>query len=170
MKRLTYIETKTQYNLDINILYVDKISNYTKNIIMKIFIALFTLIFSFSIGASAQAEKTLVKSLPIETSTIALSLPGKVTISEWDKDFARLTTSVQLKNFNETILKRLTEVGRYELISNTENGQLLLTMPKVAKQVTIKEVKLKEVFEFTIMVPKGVTVEFLDQEGTGSSL
>lgn len=137
---------------------------------MKIFIALFTLIFSFSVGASAQAEKTLVKSLPIETATIALSLPGKVTITEWDKDFARLTTSVQLKNFNETILKRLAEVGRYELTSNTENGQFVLTMPKVAKQVTIKGVELKEIFEFTIMVPEGVTVEFLNPEGTGGSL
>lgn len=128
---------------------------------MKTVITLLLLVCSIVVCTNAQAEKTLIKSLPLnEATAVKLDLLGRVTVKKWDKDFIRLTVDIQLQNFNETILKHLIEVGRYDLVTDQTAGQLLVAMPNIAKTVTIRGTELRERFEYTIAVPEGLSVEF----------
>lgn len=128
---------------------------------MKTVITLLLLVCSIVVCTNAQAERTLIKSLPLnEATAVKLDLLGRVTVKKWDKDFIRLTVDIQLQNFNETILKHLIEVGRYDLVTDQTAGQLLVAMPNIAKTVTIRGTELRERFEYTIAVPEGLSVEF----------
>ena len=128
---------------------------------MKTVITLLLLVCSIVVCTNAQAEKTLIKSLPLnEATAVKLDLLGRVTVKKWDKDFIRLTVDIQLQNFNETILKHLIEVGRYDLVTDQTAGQLLVAMPNIAKTVTIRGTELRERFKYTIAVPEGLSVEF----------
>lgn len=108
----------------------------------------------------AQSQKTFVKSLSMQqASTLSIQLDGAIEILEWDQSFVRVTSTIELANFNEEILKRLVAVGRYSLTSNTANGVMTITMPKLATPVTIKGQALKEILSYQVYIPKGITVE-----------
>ncbi|MCP4440354.1 MAG: hypothetical protein GY810_15520 [Aureispira sp.] len=134
---------------------------------MKQFITLlFFMTFCTAISV-AQSQKTFIKSLPLDgNQNVTLAAAGNVQVSEWDKDYIRITTTVEVLNFNEDILKRLVAVGRYSLESTTKDGALIVTMPKIATQVTIKGSLLKEVFKYEIQVPKNVTVDTQAEDAT----
>lgn len=127
---------------------------------MKQFITLlFLMVFCTAIGI-AQSQKTFIKSIPLEGSqTVSLATAGNIEVTEWDKDYIRITTTVEVLNFSEDILKRLVAVGRYSIETENKDGVLVVNMPKVTTQVTIKGSQLKEVFNYQIEVPKNVTVE-----------
>lgn len=138
---------------------------------MKQFITLiFLMIFCTAIGV-AQSQKTFIKSLPLDgNQTVSLATAGDVQITEWDKDYIRITTTIEVLNFNEDILKRLVAVGRYSIEAETKDGVLIVKMPKVATQVTIKGSQLKEVFKYEIEVPKNVTIETNTEESTTAEI
>ncbi len=119
-----------------------------------------TLMFAMlcSIAVSAQSQKSFIKSIEMNASSIELQLPGEVTAKEWDKDFVRITVSVDLTNSSEEILKRLASVGRYELQSREENGVLIIELPKMAQVVAIKGITLQEVLKFEVMYPQNAGV------------
>lgn len=106
-----------------------------------------------------QSQKTFVKSLTANASSIALDLEGKTEIAEWDEAFVRITTTIELSNFNEEILKRLVSVGRYSIETTTNNGVMTIQMPKLATKVTIRGQVLNETLSYEILVPEGITVE-----------
>ncbi len=119
-------------------------------------ILIFTLLFAQS--ATAQSQKTFVKSLTLESNEILADLDGTMTVSEWDKDFVRITATVNVTNFSEEILKRLFIVGRYSLEAALENEIMVIRMPKLATKVTIKGKELKEKVSYQISVPRGTIV------------
>ena len=96
---------------------------------MKQFIILTLALSFFCLKLHAQAEKTLVKSVDLNGNiAITAALNGHTTISEWDKDFIRITTHVKLTNSNESILERLVSVGRYEIsLDEVVSAKLVLT-------------------------------------------
>jgi hypothetical protein len=121
---------------------------------------LYTLFFFFVVlGSNAQSEKSFVKSILAESNRVVLQLSGASEFSEWDEDFIRITTTVQLTNFNDDILKRLFSVGRYSLVSVSKQGALYLTMPKVLRPVSIKGVALNELLRHEVFVPKATKVK-----------
>jgi hypothetical protein len=106
--------------------------------------------------AFGQAEATLVKSLPTNGLTATIELPGEVSSSEWDKDYIRVTINIKAENTTEQILKRLVSIGRYELQNSDKEGEISISMPKIAHLVTIKGVDLIERFSFEVQLPKGM--------------
>lgn len=126
----------------------------------KIFtLLIFSILFvQFSVG---QSQKTFVKSLSAHASSIAVDLDGKTQVTEWEESFIRVTTTIELTNFNEEILKRLVSVGRYNIETSTDNGVMTIQMPKLATKVTIRGQVLNEVLTYEILVPEGMTVEMV---------
>ena len=128
---------------------------------MKTIFTLFILSFLFVQTSFGQSQKTFVKSLSANASSIAVDLEGKTEITEWDESFVRVTTTIELSNFNEEILKRLVSVGRYSIETTTNNGVMTIQMPKLATKVTIRGQVLNEVLSYQILVPEGMTVEMV---------
>ena len=123
----------------------------------QLFITLMFAMFC-SMSVSAQSQKSFIKSIEMNASSIELQLPGEVTAKEWDKDFVRITVSVDLLNSSEEILKRLASVGRYELQSREEGGVLIIELPKMAQVVAIKGTTLQEVLKFEVMYPQNASI------------
>lgn len=138
---------------------------------MKNLIILLSLVLGFATTMSAQAEKTLVKSVALTASNSAsVRLPGKVSVSTWDNDFIRVTTHLKVDNMNENIVKQLVIVGRYTLSSELDaaTGTLMITLPKVINQVTVKGALLIEHLSFEINAPEGYQV-IIEEESDHSS-
>ncbi len=128
---------------------------------MKNLIILLTLVLGFATTINAQTEKTLVKSVALTASSSAIvSLPGEMSLNTWDNDFIRVTTYLKVDNMNENIVKQLVMVGRYTLDTKVDeaSGTLVITMPKVANQVTVKGILLAEQLSFEINAPEGYQV------------
>ncbi|MCH2021016.1 MAG: hypothetical protein MK207_00945 [Saprospiraceae bacterium] len=123
---------------------------------------LLILIFAFAYYGNAQVGKTLVKSLAIETTTsyttkAIVELSGDVTVSEWNKNYIRITTYVEVLNMNENIVKQLVMVGRYTIEGtiNEETQTLYVSMPNISNMVTVKGVEISEVLSFEVSIPEG---------------
>lgn len=126
---------------------------------MKRIIILAAVMLCFVTVGFAQAEQTIVKSLVADMNTAVLELPGEVSTSLWDKDFIRITATIKVTNNSDEILKKLVGVGRYDIQTAEKDGQLVITMPKVAHNVIIKGVNLSELIKFEVQLPyhvKGV--------------
>jgi recombinational DNA repair protein RecT len=102
----------------------------------------------------AQAEKTLLKSVLINTGTASIELPGEVSVSTWDKPYIRVTATIKTTNFTEEVLKRIVSAGRYDIQGIQENGLTIINMPKLVNQVTIGGVKMVEFFKFEVQIPE----------------
>lgn len=128
---------------------------------MKNLIAFLILALGFISTTNAQVEKTLVKSVALEGSTTAIAvLPGQVEVTEWDNDFVRVTTNLEIENMNENIAKQLVIVGRYSLSTQLDQSTntLTITMPNIENRVTVKGVELIEVFNVKVSIPKGYEI------------
>ena len=109
----------------------------------------------------AQTEKTLTKSLALnETHTAFVMLPGDVSLTTWDENFLRVTTTIQVANISENIVKRLVVVGRYSIETKEDKfgKMMVIKMPKVAHYVAVQGVDLVESYDFKIQAPKGYKV------------
>jgi hypothetical protein len=134
---------------------------------MKQFITLIALMLVFATATFAQAEKTLIKSIPAENMMAAMvELPGEVNVSNWDKNFVRVTAVVRVTNTTESILKRLVMVGRYEIDVQEDKNTLVLTMPKTEHTVIIKGVNLEEVLSFEVQLPVGMKAVIKDTKAS----
>ena len=128
---------------------------------MKTIFTLFVLSILFVQTSFGQSQKTFVKSLSANTSSISIDLEGKTEIVEWEESFVRVTTTIELSNFSEEILKRLVSVGRYSVETTTSNGIMTIQMPKLATKVTIRGQALNEILTYEILIPEGMTVEMV---------
>lgn len=134
---------------------------------MKRFIFSLLMVFAAAMTAWAQSSKTLVKSVSLDGNThVIAALPGAVSVSKWDSDFMRITVVVEVANSTEDILKRLVEVGRYEIQVTEQNGSLLLNMPKIQTPVSIKGTALVEKIRYEISAPQKVHVDVRNQDGS----
>jgi hypothetical protein len=130
---------------------------------MKKIFTLLVLFLGLTAAATAQVNKTLVKSIAVknslvETTAATVTLPGKVEVTEWDNNVIRITTYLTVENMGENIVKQLVVVGRYAIESEVENGKLVIIMPKMAHQITVKGVQLSEVLRFEVSTPKGYQI------------
>jgi len=126
---------------------------------MRNLITIICISFSLAFQANAQAEKTLVKSVDLNGHSAVLAVfGGKTTVHEWDKDFVRVTTRIELTNSSSSILERLVSAGRYEVKVDEKNGEVLLSMPKVMKTVNLQGNNLVEKFSYEVMVPKKISI------------
>ena len=125
---------------------------------MKKAIALLLIVLGFGLSINAQVTKTLAKSISLdETKTAYLILPGPVNVSTWDNDYIRVTTTINVQNMNENILKCLVMAGRYSIeVKVDKYGKMLaIKMPHVENFVFVKGVDLIESYSFEVTYPKG---------------
>jgi hypothetical protein len=121
---------------------------------LKTFVVMFMLLIAFNLNA--QSEKTLIKTLSLDgMATAVFDLPGEITIKEWDKDYVRITATVSTGNYNEDFLKKVISAGRYDIVSRSDNGDLLINMPKIVNKITLNGVTLIENLKFEINTPYG---------------
>lgn len=124
---------------------------------------LFTLIMTitFSVAAFGQAEKTIIKSIPIQAIAATFELPGETTVAEWDKEFIRITATIQVTNTTEQILARLITIRRYEFQVTEIDGEVIIQMPKMMHHIAVKGIQLEESIQFEISVPKNFDVKMV---------
>ena len=124
----------------------------------------YTLLLCFiSLGLSAQARSTLIRSFPNDAELpLLLCFSGQVSVTEWEQNHIRVTTIIEIENFDEPLLKRLIAAGRYSVEADTQNGKLRFTMPKIDRIVRIQNTELKELIRYEVQVPKGQAFEQQD--------
>lgn len=124
---------------------------------------LFILIFSVILLPIAfpQGQKALIKSFQTDSEELVVDMVGRVLVNEWEEDYIRVVSNIEINNFSEQILMRLLMVGRYSITSEMVDGALVIKMPRIAHQVSINGEVLKEVLEYQIFVPRGTKVNVL---------
>jgi len=126
----------------------------------------FALVFitSLAVSISAQtiAEKTFTKAFNTDgKGTLKLELPGTIDLKVWDNPSIRIEISVSLPTGNGPMLNELANIGRYNLVANSEGDVLSIIAPNLQKQLKVKGQELKESLNFVVFVPKNLEVEAL---------
>lgn len=109
----------------------------------------------------AQVTKTLTKSIDLaQTKTAYVQLPGFTNVSDWDENFIKVTTTVNVNNMTDGTVKTLVIIGRYNIEASTDKyGEaIVIKMPKADHFVIVKGVDLEERYSFDIKAPKGYNV------------
>lgn len=121
---------------------------------------LFLLVLSCS-AAAQSSGKTFSKSFNTDGKPkVALDLPGEVDLKVWDNPSIRIEISVSLPDgTNSAMLNELANVGRYNLVAQSQDELLLITAPNLQRQVKVKGQELKESLSFVVYVPKKMEVE-----------
>lgn len=140
---------------------------------MKKLVAFLTLALCLSaaipVYSQTQAEKTLVKSFNLKGSDIVLlDLDGAVEVKEWDSKIMRIQMTISVENGSSSMLKSLIKVGRYNLTSSLENGDLKIFAPAMKKEIKARGRVLKENIVYTVFTPENVTVKMAGEASTNA--
>jgi hypothetical protein len=132
---------------------------------MKTLITFFAFVAIFMSNVCAQSQRQIVKTLDLKGQTLVASFHGDIKVVETETEFVRITATIDVANFSDDILKKLIEVGRYDIKTTVgTDGKTILSMPSIEKRVVIKGVDLVERMSYEISVPKGteISIEKLD--------
>lgn len=107
------------------------------------------------------AEKTLVKSFAVaKGQSIALDVDHPVEVKTWNNDLMRIQMTIQLENGNESVLKSLISVGRYNLVADNDgSGNVTITAPNLEREVKIGGEPLVDALSIVVFVPDNVQVK-----------
>lgn len=111
---------------------------------------------------SQTANKTFSKSFNTEERGIVrIDLPGAIDVKIWDNPTIRFEINVGLPSGNISMLNELANVGRYNLVAKSLEGEdmLVIAAPNLQKQVKIKGESLHESVAYTVWVPKNMGIE-----------
>ncbi len=109
--------------------------------------------------ATGQAERTFVKSFNLQSKqTVMLNLGENMQILPWDSEILRIQMTVTLETTNEATLKAFAETGRYTLKSEIKDESFVIFAPLLQNLIKINGTVVKEQINYTIYIPKGVTV------------
>lgn len=123
---------------------------------MKTLLLTLAIFLGMTIQGFSQAETTIVKSIEFDqSSNVTLAFAGAVETVEWDKEYIRITATVNSLNTTQGILDRLAMLGRYDIQTKTQDGATVISMPKLANHITIKGTDLEESIRYQVTVPKG---------------
>ncbi len=125
-----------------------------KNVIVVLFM------FISSISVAQQAQKTLLKTFPLNgQEQVVLNLDGDVHIERWNNPTVRVQMEITYHNANVNIMKYLISKGRYNLTTEGTADGLAITNPNTGKNVQIsKEGKiLKETIAYKVFLPENVS-------------
>lgn len=112
-----------------------------------------------STAIAQSAEKTLVKSFPLEAmQTVSLDLIGAIEVKTWDSELLRVQMTISLQNGSEAVLKSLISAGRYNLVAKTGDS-IVITAPAMAKEVQLGGKTLEDTVSFVVYAPKNVSVK-----------
>lgn len=125
---------------------------------MKSLMTIWVMVMMMMAGqAFGQANTTIVKTIAPEGNTaLALALAGNVNVTEYDGETIRIVATIEVTNSSENILQRLVTLGRYNIETKVENGQLTIHAPKMANHIAIQGTDLIEIVRYEISVPRGM--------------
>ena len=119
--------------------------------------------------SQTQAEKTLVKSFNLKGSdVVTLDLDGAIEVKEWNNEIMRIQMTISVENGSSSMLKSLIQVGRYNLMSVVENGDLKIFAPAMKKEIKARGRVLKENIVYTVFTPENVTVKLAGEASTNA--
>jgi len=132
---------------------------------MKNIFMLFCCVFMTHI-AIAQEETSYLKMVNVEgSSTVLVNVDIPAAVKEWDGDKLRILVDVQHQDgVGAEILESLLQIGRYEVMTGTSNGELIIKMPGLNNEIVMGGKVIQEAISLLIFAPKGVSVDTdLDQ-------
>lgn len=156
-----YVEPENiryRIKIDDNVLLIHLLNIVTmKNILLTLIFSMVLMPISFT-----QGQKVLIKSFSADSKELVVDFTaGRVLVNQWDEDYIRVMSSIEINNFSEQVLMRLLMLGRYSITSETVDGVMLIKMPRLGNQVSVKGEVLEEVIEYQIFVPRGTKVNVL---------
>lgn len=121
-------------------------------------------------GLFAQTvEKTLVRSFNLQNSQeVALQLDAPVEVQTWDQKIMRIQMNVRLERGSESMLRSLVQAGRYNIKGELIEGQYVVNVPGLAREVLVNSSALPESISYIISVPEGVHIDL--QAGSSVSV
>lgn len=123
---------------------------------------LFITSFTFSVAAQTTGGKTFTKSFNTDGKGILrLELPEAADLKIWDNPSIRFEITISLPNGNTAILNELSNIGRYNLVSESVGDALVITAPNLQKRLKVKGEELKEAINFIVFIPKDMEVEIM---------
>ncbi len=129
----------------------------------SLFSIILTLIASVQISGQQNAEKTLVKAFNlngIQSVLIDIETENEVVVKEWGQEQMRVLMSVSLGNGSDQMLKSLVKVGRYNLDSVDDGGELRIFLPGFDREVKLRSGdRLIENINFEIYAPANILVK-----------
>ena len=122
--------------------------------------------------ASAQGvqgiEKILVKSFNLNgLQEVVIHAAGPVELKTWEGDFMRIQMTVHIDQANESMIKSLVQTGRYNLITEVEDGRWLVRTPGLNREVLRNGQALQERVSFLIFAPAHVKLEVQNSSSAG---
>lgn len=134
-----------------------------KNLTSFFFLLAFT---AMAFVSNAQNDdKSFVKTLnPGVSNTIVMDVKFPVNGKQWEESSMRVLLYVSLENANESVLKQLVQLGRYNVEGRVEGDKYIVDVPALSKEVTIKGAKLIETVKAEIYVPGGILVANVEGE------
>ncbi len=121
-------------------------------------------------GLFAQTvEKTLVRSFNLQNSQeVALQLDAPVEVQTWGQKIMRIQMNVRLERGSESMLRSLVQAGRYNIKGELIEGQYVVNVPGLAREVLVNSSALPESISYIISVPEGVHIDL--QAGSSVSV
>ena len=113
------------------------------------------LLLALNVNAFAQSI-TLVKSLPLESNEVGISIDASITVREWDREYIQCVIKIENSGFPNSLalLGGLAKAGRYDLdlVGDT------LVMQGLEREIRISGRVWRESLSIEIWVPGGVKV------------
>ncbi len=117
-----------------------------------------------TISFGQNAEKILVKAFNLQgNNAVVLNLDGNSEVETWNENYVRVQMTIGIENGSEGMLKSLIKVGRYNLKGTASASGFEITMPNIAKKVTVGGQELNETFSYVVYAPKNVSVQNLNE-------
>jgi hypothetical protein len=130
-------------------------------------LTLATLLFGAGLFAQS-AEKVLVRSFnPQGAKLIALDLAGPVAVNKWSQNTVRIQMTVSLERGTDSMLRSLLQAGRYNLKGQLDQGDFLISVPGLAREVLVNGVPLAEYVSYEVFVPEQTEVDILSTASAG---
>jgi len=109
----------------------------------------------------AQApSKTFVKSFNLKGhDVVMLDLEQSVTVKTWSSPIMRIQVEIELENGTSSMLKSLARAGRYHILSKPVDGEFLVYVPGLDKEVKVGGQILQEKIHYTVFAPEDVLVK-----------
>ncbi|MEQ1745232.1 MAG: hypothetical protein ABMA02_07400 [Saprospiraceae bacterium] len=129
----------------------------------KHFVSLACFFWAIGVIAAQDTGKTFTKPFSTEGAMrVKFDLPGPIDLKIWNQATIRIEISVSLPSGSSSMLDQLAGVGRYDLRSVLEGGELVVTSPNMNRLVRVKGEKLKENITYVAFVPKEMEVVLLN--------
>jgi len=126
---------------------------------MRNFFTTFILVIFLSISAFSQS-KTLVKNIATTSTELVVNVPeASIKTTTWDKNEILVILTVNLDN--ESLLNSLMKSTRYNIVLTESENKSLLTIPNLAKQISINGKTIKENVTIELKIPSDVTFKMI---------